>query len=52
MSIRVWLADDHAVVRQALRMLLDAEPDITVVGETGDGISTVEKSERKNRTWQ
>lgn len=47
MSIRVWLADDHAVVRQALRMLLDAEPDITVIGETGDGISTLEQVKKE-----
>jgi two-component system response regulator NreC len=35
-SIRIVLADDHAVVRSGLRMLLDAEDDFEVVGETGD----------------
>jgi two-component system, NarL family, response regulator LiaR len=35
--ISVALADDHVLFRQALRHLLDAEPDITVVGEAGDG---------------
>lgn len=34
--IRIVLADDHAVVRSALRMLLDAEPGIEVVAEAGD----------------
>lgn len=35
-SIRIVLADDHAVVRSALRMLLDAEPGMEVVAEAGD----------------
>jgi two-component system response regulator NreC len=34
-SIRVLVVDDHAVVRTGLRLLLDAEPDIEVVGEAG-----------------
>jgi DNA-binding NarL/FixJ family response regulator len=36
-SISVFLADDHAVVRDGLRILLDAEPDIHVVGGAADG---------------
>jgi two-component system, NarL family, response regulator LiaR len=35
--IRVMLVDDHAVVRQGLRMFLSLDPDIDVVGEAGDG---------------
>ena len=35
-TIRIVLADDHAVVRSALRMLLDAEPELEVVAEAGD----------------
>jgi DNA-binding NarL/FixJ family response regulator len=38
---RVLLADDHAVVRQGLRMVLDAQPDIRVVAEAGDGAEAV-----------
>lgn len=34
---RIVLADDHAVLRAGLRVLLNAEPDINVVGEAGDG---------------
>jgi DNA-binding NarL/FixJ family response regulator len=36
-KIKVLIADDHTVVRQGLRALLEAEPDITVVGEAEDG---------------
>ena len=35
--IRVFLADDHALVRLGLRQLLEREPDVTVVGEADDG---------------
>jgi two-component system, NarL family, response regulator NreC len=35
-AIRIVLADDHAVMRSGLRMLLDAEPDLDVVAEAGD----------------
>jgi two-component system response regulator NreC len=34
--IRVLLVDDHTILRQGLRMLIDAEPDLQVVGEGGD----------------
>jgi len=42
MSIRVLLSDDHQIVREGIRALLDKEPDIEVVGEAEDGRSTVE----------
>jgi DNA-binding NarL/FixJ family response regulator len=38
---RILLADDHAVVRNGLRMVLDAEPDLEVVAEAGDGAEAV-----------
>ena len=37
MTIKVLIVDDHAVVRQGLRLLLEPQPDITVVGEAADG---------------
>ena len=36
-KIRVLLAEDHRTVRQGVRLLLDAQPDVEVVGEAGDG---------------
>jgi DNA-binding NarL/FixJ family response regulator len=39
---RVLVADDHAVVRHGLRLLLDREPDLTVVAEAADGAQAVE----------
>ncbi|MHC1744209.1 MAG: response regulator [Syntrophobacteraceae bacterium] len=41
MSIRVFLADDHAVVRDGLRMLLEAGGDMEVVGHASDGLQAV-----------
>ena len=41
MSSRVLLADDHAVVRSGLKVLLDAEPDLRVVAEASDGAEAV-----------
>lgn len=46
MSIRVLVADDHALVRSGIRMLLEAEPDIEVVGEAGDGEATIALAHR------
>jgi DNA-binding NarL/FixJ family response regulator len=41
-SIRVLIADDQELVRTGFRMILTGEPDITVVGEAGDGLAAVE----------
>ena len=42
--IRVLLADDHATVRYGLKLLIDAEPDMTVVAEAGDGEEAIRKT--------
>jgi DNA-binding NarL/FixJ family response regulator len=39
--ITVLLADDHALIRQGFRLILDAESDIAVAGEAGDGATAV-----------
>jgi DNA-binding NarL/FixJ family response regulator len=41
MSVRVLVADDHELIRTGLRMILDAQPDIEVVGEAADGREAV-----------
>ena len=41
MSTRIILADDHKAVREALRMLLEAESDMEVVGEATDGLTAL-----------
>ena len=38
------LADDHAMVRRGLRLILDAEPDLEVVAEAGDGAEAVQRA--------
>jgi DNA-binding NarL/FixJ family response regulator len=42
LKTKILLADDHAVVRRGLRLVLDAEPDLEVVAEAGDGGDAVE----------
>jgi DNA-binding NarL/FixJ family response regulator len=44
--ITIALADDHHLVRQALRILLETEPGFTVIGETADGLDALEMVER------
>jgi DNA-binding NarL/FixJ family response regulator len=46
MTIRVVIADDQELVRTGLRMILDAQPDIEVVGEAVDGNEAVELANR------
>jgi DNA-binding NarL/FixJ family response regulator len=41
-NIRVLLADDHIIMRKGLRLLLERQPNITVVGEASDGRQCVE----------
>jgi DNA-binding NarL/FixJ family response regulator len=42
MTARVFLVDDQALVRAGFRMLIDAQPDMDVVGEAGDGRAALE----------
>jgi two-component system response regulator NreC len=43
---RILLADDHAVLRAGLRLLIEAQADMTCVGEAGDGVETLAQAER------
>src|SRR5689334_12715830 len=42
--IRVLLADDHDILRQGLRLLLETQPDIQVVGEACTGVEAIEQT--------
>ncbi|NWF63962.1 MAG: response regulator transcription factor [Chloroflexi bacterium] len=43
-KIRILLADDHAVLRAGIRALLEAQPDLEVIGEAGDGQAAVQRA--------
>src|SRR5918992_1019336 len=45
-TIRVLLADDHAIVREGLRLVLRTATDIAVVGEADNGVTAVELARR------
>jgi DNA-binding NarL/FixJ family response regulator len=47
-KLRIYLADDHSVVREGLRLLVNAQSDMEVIGEAGDG----ETAWREARTLQ
>jgi DNA-binding NarL/FixJ family response regulator len=48
LNTKILLADDHAVVREGLRMVLDAQPDFEVVAEAGDGAEAVRAALRQD----
>jgi DNA-binding NarL/FixJ family response regulator len=43
--LRILIADDHATVRQGLKLLIDSQPDMGVVGEAADGKGVLEQAE-------
>jgi DNA-binding NarL/FixJ family response regulator len=45
MTVRILIADDHAVVREGIRTILQAQGDMEVVGEAGDGREALSKAE-------
>jgi two-component system, NarL family, response regulator LiaR len=44
--IRILIADDHAVVREGLRALIEIQPDMVLLGEAADGIEAADKALR------
>lgn len=45
------LADDHALVRHGVRLIIDAEPDLVVVAEVADGAAAVERVAQGASIW-
>jgi DNA-binding NarL/FixJ family response regulator len=43
-TLRILVADDHAVVRQGLKLLINSQPDMTVVGEAADGAAVLKQA--------
>ena len=44
--VRIYLAEDHELVRTGLRLLIEAQPDLSVVGEASDGVAALEGIQR------
>jgi DNA-binding NarL/FixJ family response regulator len=51
-SIRVLIADDQALIRSGLRVIIESEPGMEVTGEAGDGAEAVEAVRRLAPTWR
>lgn len=47
-TIRVLIVDDHSIVRQGLAAMIENEPDMTVVGQAGDGLEAIALYQRLN----
>jgi DNA-binding NarL/FixJ family response regulator len=47
-TLRILVADDHAILRQGLRLLIDSQPDMDVVGEAGDAEAVIEQAKALN----
>ena len=45
--IRILLADDHTIVRKGLRLLLESQPDFTVIADAADGREAIKLAEEK-----
>lgn len=45
-GMRILLADEHALFREAMRVVLENQPDLTVVAEAGDGLQAISEAER------
>ena len=46
MKIRILLADDHTILRAGLKMMLNAQPDMEIVGEAQDGRQAIQEAQR------
>lgn len=50
-AIRVLIADDHMIFRQGVRMLLEGEDDISIVGEAANGNECIAMMESSSRIF-
>ena len=51
MTINVIIADDHTIVRDGLRSLLEANPEIKVIGDAANGREVMDQVRGSNRMW-
>ena len=51
-DINLLLVDDHQVVRTGLRMLLEGQPDMKIVGEADSGLQALEKAKELSQLGQ
>ena len=51
MPIKILLVDVHPLFRKGLRLIFEEEPDMSVVGEAGDGIEAIERAGNYRRMW-
>ncbi len=45
-KLRIMLAEDHLTVREGIKLLINSQPDMTVIGEVGDGGAAVKEAQR------
>ena len=48
MAVRILLVDDHKIFREGMRLLIESQTDLKVVGEAGDGHAAVDEADRLN----
>ncbi len=51
-KIRVMIADDHAILRAGLKMLVNAQTDMEVVAEAPDGEQAIQTRRKRDRMWR
>lgn len=52
--VRILIADDHVLLRDGIKLMLEREPEFQVVGEAGDGVEALESARRTpsiSRSW-
>ena len=50
-NIRILLVEDHPLVRESLKRIIQQQPDLDVCGETDNGRQALELVAKPNRTW-